>query len=273
MKRIMGIIFILLCMVPVKLFAETKVKVYVFEAGGCPACESQIEYLKGLEGYDTKFEVIEKELYIDHIEWKNGKDYALGKKVADEFNRAGFDDASSDSTPFVVISDVYAASAYSNSLESIINSVYISGDKDIVGCYENGNTYCGLEIKSILDNDVTLKSLVISIGDLDPAFDKEKTEYNVTVRGNVEEVNVNAECNGKNCKVYGTGSVKLIEGKNEVVIKVTAENNDEQYYRVYIYREENYYKHLYIGVAGALAIIIITLIGLIWSITKSHKNK
>ena len=48
MKRIIGVIFILLCLIPFKIFAASKVKVYVFEAGGCPFCEDQKEYLKKL---------------------------------------------------------------------------------------------------------------------------------------------------------------------------------------------------------------------------------
>lgn len=273
MKRILGVVFILLCLLPIKIFANEKVKVYVFEAGGCPACEAQIDYLKKLDGYNTKFEVIEKELYIDHIEWKEGKDFFLGKQVADAFNEAGFSDASYQATPFVVVSDIYAASTYNNSLVNIIDRAYELGDKDVVGCYEKGKTSCGLEEKAELDSDSSLRSLVVSVGELDPAFDKEKNDYKVEVKGNIEEVNVNATCNGINCKVEGTGLVKLEEGNNEVTIKVIAENDDVQYYRINIYREENYYKHLYIGVAGALAIIIITLIGLIWSITKRNNSK
>ena len=69
---------------------DGKVKVYIFEAGGCPYCEAQMEYFKSLDGYDKTFEVIVKELYVDHIDWAQGKDYALGVKVANAFFDAGF---------------------------------------------------------------------------------------------------------------------------------------------------------------------------------------
>ena len=103
---------------------------------------AEVEYLKGLDSYNEKFTIEIKELYVDHIDWVEGKDYALGKKVAEGFLKAGFTDASYQGTPFVVISDLYAASVYSESLESVINEAYEKGDKDIVGCYADGKDDC-----------------------------------------------------------------------------------------------------------------------------------
>lgn len=122
--------------------AEGKVKVYIFEAGGCPWCEKEKEYLQGLDSYNEKFEIISKELYVDHVDWAQGKDYQLGKKVAEAFKSAGFENAAYTGTPFVVISDLYAAAAYSESLEDYINLAYEKGDADVVGCYEKGGTEC-----------------------------------------------------------------------------------------------------------------------------------
>lgn len=145
MKRLIVTIVAVLCLLPVAVNAKSKVKVYIFEAGGCPACEAQMEYLKGLDSYNEKFEVIEKELYIDHVDWEDGKDYALGKKVAEAFLAADpvkFKDATYQATPFVVVSDVYASAGYNSSLETVINEVYETGDKDVVKCFEKGKTNC-----------------------------------------------------------------------------------------------------------------------------------
>lgn len=144
MKKIKLLLFAVLCSV---LFigstsAKEKVKVYVFEAGGCPYCEKEIEYLKGLDSYNKKFEIVEKELYVDHVDWEEGSDYELGVKVAEAFLDKGYSNASYQGTPFVVISNIYAAAAYSESLESVINTAYESGDADIVGCYENDKEGC-----------------------------------------------------------------------------------------------------------------------------------
>ncbi len=142
MKKLLAVLFTLLLMLPVTLFAEekAKVKVYVFEAGGCPFCEAQHKYLEGLDGYNKTFEVISKELYVDHVNWEHGKDYDLGVKVVEAFNKKGFKDASYEGTPLVVISDLYAAATYSTSLESIINEAYAEGDKDAVSCIENATS-------------------------------------------------------------------------------------------------------------------------------------
>lgn len=124
------------------VMAAKKVKVYMFEAGGCPYCEAEEEYLKGLSSYGTKFELVKKELYVDHIDWAQGKDFELGKQVAEAFKSAGFADAAYNATPFVVISNIYAAASYNTSLESIIDEAYEKGDKDVVGCFEEGKTNC-----------------------------------------------------------------------------------------------------------------------------------
>ena len=146
-KRILVIIIAILAFIPFVSAKDKKVKVYMFEAGGCPYCEAQEEYLKGLDGYDKKFELIKKELYVDHVDWKEGKDYELGVKVATSFQKAGFENASYEGTPFVVISDLYATAGYSESLEDIINEAYEKGDKDIVGCYADGKNDCLNHIK------------------------------------------------------------------------------------------------------------------------------
>ena len=152
MKKILSGVIAILCCLPLVVSAADKVKVYIFYAGGCPACEAQIEYLEGLDGYNKTFEVVEKELYIDHIDWKQGADYELGTKVADAFSKAGYD-ASVNATPLVVISDSYAVNSYNSALETVINEVAKSGDKDIVGCIEDGRSDCDIPIIEQTGND------------------------------------------------------------------------------------------------------------------------
>ena len=157
MKNRILLLLTLVLFLPTLVNAKDKVKVYLFEAGGCPYCVKEEEYLKGLDGYDKTFTIVKKELYVDHVDWAEGKDYALGKKVAEAFNSFGFEDASHEATPFVVISDLYAASAYNTSLESVINEAYEKGDKDIVSCYADGKEDClnhlAKEDNKVTDND------------------------------------------------------------------------------------------------------------------------
>lgn len=146
MKKVL-LLFALLLMIPISINAEGKVKVYVFEAGDCPYCEAELEYLKTID--QDKIEIVRKELYIDHVDWEPGKDYELGVKVADEFKNAGFTNATYTSTPFVVISDLYAVSGYSTSLDSVIDYAYKEGDMDAVSCIESGEEGCIRDIEDV----------------------------------------------------------------------------------------------------------------------------
>ena len=141
-KLLLSLIIGIMVLLPMSVKADEKVKVYVFEAGGCPYCELEIEYLESLSSYGEKFEIVRKELYVDHVDWQKGKDYDLGVKTVNAFLEAGFANASYQGTPFVVISNIYAATAYNNELEAIIDQAYEDGDNDVVTCLENDGSNC-----------------------------------------------------------------------------------------------------------------------------------
>ena len=143
--------------------AEEKVKVYMFEAGGCPACEAQLEYFKGLDSYNKKFEVVREELYVDHVDWAKGKAYDLGVSVAEAFTKAGFKDVTANATPLVVISDIYAANGYNQSLESVIEEAYEKGDKEVVKCIESGEKNCLPESENSSKQEDTTKDTIIIV--------------------------------------------------------------------------------------------------------------
>ena len=185
-KKILGVLFALLLAVPlltVSAKEKAKVKVYVFEAGGCPYCEAQIEYLKGLDSYNKKFTIERRELYVDHVDWEQGKDYKLGKAVAEQFQKDGFENASYQGTPFVVISDIYASASYSTELESYINKAYKNGDKDVVNQIakklkvSNKNSDKATTTSATTDDDV---EVVASSGDTEE-LKKESSSPNVIV--------------------------------------------------------------------------------------------
>ena len=160
------------------VFAKDKVKVYVFEAGGCPYCEAQIEYLKKLDSYKEKFEIVQKELYVDHVDWEQGKDYELGVKVAEAFQGKGYQNASYQGTPFVVISNIYAAASYSESLESVINQAYEAGDEDVVGCFEDDKSNCEDKIEQ--NENTTTSTEQPTTGTDDTNTEKEKNDNSTT---------------------------------------------------------------------------------------------
>lgn len=139
MKRVLYVIAVFFFFGLLQVNAEEKVKVYLFEAGGCPYCEAEYEYLEELQKTNSHFEIVKKELYVDHIEWQPGSDYDLGVKVAKAFNDAGYEEATYQATPFIVISDIYGKASYTTDLESVIEQAYEEGDNDVVKCFENGD--------------------------------------------------------------------------------------------------------------------------------------
>lgn len=181
-RNIIICLLLVLCIMPLPVFAAKKktttttttttadiskmVKVYIFEAGGCLACESEKEYLKGLDSYNKKFTIVEKELYVDHVDWAQGSDYELGTKVANAFATAKFK-TDVNSTPLVVISDIYAENSYNNKLEETIEKAYEEGDKDAVSCLEKGgkNSECVRGAKDEVDTDLAgLLIFLIALG-------------------------------------------------------------------------------------------------------------
>lgn len=147
MKKLKLLLLSLLLIIPVGVKAEEAtgqlepVKVYVFYAPGCHWCEEQFNYLENLDSLDDKFVIVRKELFKSDLRTP-GDDYDLGQAVGDAFVSAGFKDGRPSGTPYVVVSDIYAQSAYNDSLESVIDQAYEAGDKDVVGCIEAGKDDC-----------------------------------------------------------------------------------------------------------------------------------
>lgn len=161
MKKILSILLIIFAFNEVVLAQKNDlVKVYVFiTKEGCIYSKQQIEYLKKLDSYGKKFIIVEKELYVDTSTWKRGKDFDLAKRVSTSFKKNGFNQANYTGTPFIVISDLYAAMTDARDLENVIEEAYKVGDKDVVGCFEKNNKDC-LDVKT---NDKNLNLVWIIV--------------------------------------------------------------------------------------------------------------
>lgn len=79
-----------------------------------------------------------------------------------------------------------------------------------------------------------LKNLNISSGEF--KFDKKVNEYAVTVKNEVENINVTGEVEDSKSKVTGLGNYKLKEGINNITIKVTAETGSVRTYTLKVTR-------------------------------------
>lgn len=87
-------------------------------------------------------------------------------------------------------------------------------------------------------NDSTLKSLSISNGKIN--FNQNLKHYAVSVGNDVKEVTVSSKLNHDKASYvsgFGNRTVKLNEGKNDVLVKVKAENGEESVYTIVVTRE------------------------------------
>lgn len=87
--------------------------------------------------------------------------------------------------------------------------------------------------------NANLKSLKTDIEGLTPEFDKDVTEYYLTVDLSVTKVDVDAEKDDDAAKVLVTGNKKLQEGENTIKIEVTAENGLTKTYYIYVTKTDS----------------------------------
>lgn len=88
-------------------------------------------------------------------------------------------------------------------------------------------------------NNKNLKSLSIS-GEykLTPAFDKDVTEYNMTVGEDVDSLDIKATAEDSSAKVEISGNDKILTGENLVEVKVTAEDGTVRIYKINVTKGE-----------------------------------
>lgn len=87
-------------------------------------------------------------------------------------------------------------------------------------------------------NTKNLKSLTIENYKLEPEFDPEVTEYNLTVGTDVEKLEVSAIPQDENSKVEITGNTDLLLGENTINIKITAEDETVKIYKINVSKIE-----------------------------------
>ena len=95
-----------------------------------------------------------------------------------------------------------------------------------------GNKTTSSSTKKDLSSDNYLSSLSIDGVDLEPAFNKNTTSYNVNLEAGVTKINVKATPNDKSAKVTGIGEIEVSEGNNNIEVVVTAENGSTKTYTI-----------------------------------------
>ena len=72
------------------------------------------------------------------------------------------------------------------------------------------------EIQASYSKDNNLKSLTVEGYELSPVFNKDVTEYTVSVPDTVEQIKVSAQVNDSKAHVTGTGDISLSQGINKL---------------------------------------------------------
>lgn len=90
------------------------------------------------------------------------------------------------------------------------------------------------EIQASYSKDNNLKSLSVEGYEISPAFDKNTTDYTVSVPDTITSIKVNASVNDKTARVSGAGEIDLSEGINKLELVVTAQNGSTKTYNLTI---------------------------------------
>jgi hypothetical protein len=129
-----------------------------------------------------------------------------------------------DATASVKGFDTYNLNVGENTIEILVTS-------------ESGKTNI-YEIKIIRESIISplLVNLEVENYSLDPEFNKEIFEYFITVDNEVTSLNLTYIPEDENATITVTGNENFVVGMNEVLIKVTASDNTEQEYILYVNR-------------------------------------
>lgn len=92
--------------------------------------------------------------------------------------------------------------------------------------------------ESTVSSDNTLSNLSVSGYTISPSFNKNNTNYSVSIPNEATEVIVKATTNDSKAKVEITGNTNLKVGVNTVSVKVTAEDGSVKTYTIEVTRKE-----------------------------------
>jgi len=110
-------------------------------------------------------------------------------------------------------------------------------DKNVKLSVTNGSKTITIGNTPVQSDNANLKTLSISGQNISPAFDKNTTNYTLTVPNSVSSVTVNATAEDSKASVSGTGSKSLNVGENTISVVVTAENKTKKTYNIKVTRE------------------------------------
>ena len=110
----------------------------------------------------------------------------------------------------------------------------------------NGNTDSGYAKISYLgrEKEDRLDSITLSSGTLDPAFDPDIKEYNVTLDSSVSKLTVDATSSNPDIAIFGLEKYDIPSGKTDINIQLTSGVGVVNVYTIHVTREASSNKYL-----------------------------
>lgn len=94
------------------------------------------------------------------------------------------------------------------------------------------------DVEASYSKNNNLSSLTISSGELSPEFNKNTTEYSVTVENEINKITISGNKDDSKSYVDGLKEYDLEEGNNRIEVKVTAQNGSAKTYVINVTRKE-----------------------------------
>lgn len=137
------------------------------------------------------------------------------------------------------VGDFDTNGVFSGSKSVTLNVIEKQGTSSSGNQSNKGNTSGGTTAeKKEYSGDNYLSSLAVDGYMISPEFQKDTTEYKLTVDESVEKITIQAKASHEKASVTGTGEINLSSGENTIEVKVTAENGNEKVYKIIVTVED-----------------------------------
>lgn len=135
---------------------------------------------------------------------------------------------SSKTFQFKVIAS--GSSTISIKSKSILDMNETEMSTSVSGVTINAITQAQLEASYSTNN--YLSNLTVSGATLSPSFNKDTSDYSVTLEPNVEKITVTATRADSTATVSGAGAIEVSEGENKITITVTSQKGTKRTYNI-----------------------------------------
>mgnify|MGYP006075029357 FL=1 len=114
----------------------------------------------------------------------------------------------------------------------LIIGIYIFGIITIV------NSHYSFAADLNVQESTSLKTLNVTVGNLEPGFSKDITEYNLNISKDINEIAVEAIPENEEAIVNIQGNKNIGQGENKIYIDVITNNGDTKRYTINVNKEK-----------------------------------